>query len=86
MHFRREKYVAMGGPDGGNGGRGGDVILVADPQKKSLLDLTYTPHFYAGEGQPGLGSNKYGSGANDLIASYPCRHSCLPRRTDFLPI
>ena len=71
MHFRREKYVAMGGPDGGNGGRGGDVILIADPQKKSLLDLTYTPHFYAKEGEPGLGSNKYGSSAKDLIVRIP---------------
>ena len=71
MHFRREKYVAMGGPDGGSGGRGGDVFLLADPQKKSLLDLTYSPHFYAGEGEPGLGSNKYGSGAKDLIVHIP---------------
>jgi len=71
MHFRREKYVAMGGPDGGSGGRGGDVLLLADPQKKSLLDLTYSPHFYAGEGEPGLGSNKYGSGAKDLTVHIP---------------
>ncbi len=71
MHFRREKYVAMGGPDGGSGGKGGDVILVADRQKKSLLDLTYTPHFYAGDGEPGLGSNKYGHGAKDLTVPIP---------------
>src|SRR5471032_570737 len=76
MHFRREKYVAMGGPDGGNGGRGGDVILLADSQKKSLLDLTYTPHFYAKEGEPGLGSNKYGSSAKDLIVRIPVGTWC----------
>ncbi len=71
LSFRREKYVAMGGPDGGSGGRGGDVLLVADPQKKSLLDLTYKPHFYAGEGEPGQGSNKVGAGAKDLLVPIP---------------
>jgi GTP-binding protein len=45
LSFRREKFVPLGGPDGGNGGRGGDVILVAEPQMKSLLDLSYKPHF-----------------------------------------
>src|ERR1017187_4875610 len=71
MSFRREKFVPMGGPDGGNGGRGGDVILVADAQKKSLLDLTYRPHFYAEEGQPGLGSNKSGHEGKDLLVYVP---------------
>src|SRR5882672_7310825 len=71
MHFRREKYVAMGGPDGGSGGRGGDVLLLADPQKKSLLDLTYKPHFYADDGAPGEGSNKVGRSAKDLTVSIP---------------
>src|SRR3954464_8469302 len=71
MTFRREKYVARGGPDGGNGGRGGDVILVADSHKKSLLDLTYKPHFYAQEAQPGQGSNKTGRSGEDLKVLVP---------------
>lgn len=71
MSFRREKYVPMGGPDGGNGGRGGDVLLVADPQKKSLLDLTYRPHYYAEEGEPGMGGNKMGHGGKDLLVYIP---------------
>ena len=71
MSFRREKYVDMGGPDGGNGGRGGDVYIVADPRRKSLLDLTYRPHFHALDGSPGRGANKYGRGAEDLIVIVP---------------
>jgi len=71
MSFRREKYVPMGGPDGGNGGKGGDVLLIADAQKKSLLDLTYRPHFYAQEGEPGGGSNKSGHGGKDLLVYVP---------------
>src|SRR5271156_5328394 len=71
LSFRREKYVAMGGPDGGSGGRGGAGLIIADPQKKSLVDLTYKPHFYAGEGEPGLGSNKVGRGAEDLLVRVP---------------
>jgi GTP-binding protein len=71
LSFRREKFVPLGGPDGGNGGRGGDVILVSDPQKKSLLDLTYKPHFYAEEGDPGEGSNRSGRGAKDFEVFVP---------------
>src|SRR5437867_13323624 len=71
LSVRREKCVAMGGPDGGSGGRGGDVILTADPQKKSLLDLTYKPHFYAEDGEPGQGSNKVGASAEDLLVPVP---------------
>ena len=58
-------------PDGGNGGKGGDVLLVADAQKKSLLDLTYRPHFYAEEGEPGGGSNRSGHGGKDLLVYVP---------------
>jgi len=71
MSFRREKYVDMGGPDGGNGGRGGDIYLQADPHRKSLLDLTYKPHFHALPGSPGQGSNKYGRSAEDLTIIVP---------------
>jgi GTPase len=71
LSFRREKYIARGGPDGGNGGRGGDVIFRADAHKKSLLDLTYTPHFYGEEGEGGQGAGKYGKGAKDLLVLVP---------------
>jgi len=71
LSFRREKFVPLGGPDGGNGGKGGDVFLIADAQKKSLLDLTYRPHFYAQEGEPGMGSNKSGHGGKDLLVYVP---------------
>lgn len=71
LSFRREKYIDMGGPDGGNGGRGGDVYLVADQRRKSLLDLTYKPHFHALDGASGRGANKYGRGAEDLTVIVP---------------
>jgi GTP-binding protein len=71
MSFRREKYVPWGGPDGGNGGKGGDVLLVSDPQKRSLLDLTYKPHYYAPEGDKGGGSNRSGHSGADLKVFVP---------------
>lgn len=71
LSFRREKYVDRGGPDGGNGGRGGDVWVVSDPHRKSLLDLTYRPHFHAEQGEAGKGSNKYGYSAPDLTILVP---------------
>src|SRR3954465_12596585 len=71
VSFRREKYVDRGGPDGGNGGKGGDVFLRVDPQMKSLLDVAYHPHFYAPEGKPGQGSDKIGRGGEDLFVHVP---------------
>jgi len=71
LTFRREKYIDRGGPDGGNGGRGGDVILRAVAGKKSLLDLTYKPHFYAPDGKPGQGSNKIGRSGEDIYVDIP---------------
>ncbi|MGB0648302.1 MAG: GTPase ObgE, partial [Bradymonadia bacterium] len=53
VSFRREKFVAFGGPDGGNGGRGGDVIFVADEQLSTLIDLRYRKIYKAKNGQPG---------------------------------
>ena len=71
VSFRREKYVPRGGPDGGNGGRGGDVFLRVDPQKKSLLDLAYQPHYFAPDGKPGQGSDKVGRSGEDLYVQIP---------------
>ena len=69
--IHREKFKPLGGPDGGNGGRGGDVILVADNGVNSLLDLQHHPHRRAGSGQPGQGSNRSGATADDLIVPVP---------------
>jgi GTP-binding protein len=61
LSFRREKYVARGGPDGGNGGDGGDVVLVADGALNTLIDFRYQPQYKARNGQPGSGRNKTGA-------------------------
>ncbi len=58
--FRREKGVPRGGPSGGDGGKGGDVVLLADSQLATLLDVTSRQHFRAGRGQHGEGSNRTG--------------------------
>lgn len=69
--IRREKFVPFGGPDGGNGGHGGDVILVVDPQVHTLLDFHYSPHVKAQKGEPGQGSNRHGARGEDLILNVP---------------
>ena len=71
VSFRREKYVPFGGPDGGNGGKGGDVYLLAHGQVKTLMDLAFRPHYEALSGMPGRSSDKYGRGAEDLIIKVP---------------
>ncbi|MGX1769384.1 GTPase ObgE [Dietzia sp. NPDC055343] len=67
----REKFKPLGGPDGGNGGRGGDVVLVVDPQVHTLLDFHYRPHARAGKGQPGMGGNRNGANGDDLVLAVP---------------
>ncbi len=70
--FRREKYVPKGGPAGGNGGRGGSVILTADKHLYTLLDLRYNPHQRAPGGEAGQGNNRAGKDGRDLILRVPC--------------
>jgi len=71
VSFRREKFIPRGGPDGGNGGRGGSVILVADASLTTLLDFHYRAMFKAGRGQHGQGSNKFGKSADNLMIKLP---------------
>jgi GTP-binding protein len=70
--FRREKFVPRGGPNGGDGGHGGDAYLKADPHLRTLLDFTRQTQFEAQSGEPGAGYNKVGKSGEDLILSVPC--------------
>jgi GTP-binding protein len=69
--FRREKFVPRGGPSGGNGGHGGDVIMEADPQLTTLLDLRYQKQYKAARGQHGMGSDCHGRRGADRIIHVP---------------
>jgi GTPase len=71
LSFRREKFVPKGGPDGGDGGRGGDVVLVADPDLRDLSSLGSRHAFKAGRGQPGRGSGKHGADGTDVELQVP---------------
>jgi GTP-binding protein len=70
--FQREKYVAKGGPSGGNGGRGGDVILEADHDLNNLIGQYYQPRLIAKDGQFGMGKGMDGHAGKDLIVKVPC--------------
>ena len=70
-HFRREKFAPKGGPDGGDGGRGGNIILKGNKQLWTLLHLKFTKHVVAENGGDGSGSKKYGSNGKDTIIEVP---------------
>jgi GTP-binding protein len=69
--FRREKFVPKGGPSGGDGGRGGDIVLVVDPSLNTLIDFRYKRKFKAGSGENGQTSNMFGSDADNLYVKVP---------------
>jgi GTP-binding protein len=71
LSFRREKFIEFGGPDGGDGGKGGDIIVKGVKDVNTLIDYRYNQHFRAKRGENGMGSNKYGAGGDDLILKVP---------------
>jgi GTP-binding protein len=71
VSFRREKFIEYGGPDGGNGGKGGDIIFEAVAGLNTLIDFRYTQHFRAPRGKGGSGSNRTGPGGEDLVIKVP---------------
>lgn len=71
VSFHREKYVASGGPDGGDGGKGGSVVFVADPNMSTLMDFKYKRKYVAKDGEQGRAANSSGKNAEDLIIKVP---------------
>lgn len=69
--FRREKFVPMGGPDGGNGGRGSDIVFVGDRSLKTLVDLKYKKIIKGKKGENGMGQNRYGKNSEDIVIKVP---------------
>jgi GTP-binding protein len=69
--FRREKYIEFGGPDGGNGGKGGDIVFEAVENLNTLIDFRYAQHFRARKGGNGAGQDKTGAGADDVVIKVP---------------
>ena len=71
VSFRREKFIEFGGPDGGEGGKGGDIVFEAVGGLNTLIDFRYTQHFRAPRGKGGAGSNRTGAGGDDLVIKVP---------------
>ena len=71
VSFRREKFIEYGGPDGGDGGKGGDIVFEAAHGLNTLIDFRYTQHFRAPRGKGGAGSNMTGAGGKDLVIKVP---------------
>lgn len=82
VSFRREKFVPKGGPDGGDGGAGGNVIIEAAKQLSSLIDFRYRSHFLAERGAHGMGKNKHGRNGADLVILVPLGSQIKDSETD----
>ena len=81
LSFRREKYVPRGGPDGGDGGPGGSVVLEADPGMSTLLPFRYRRHFRAERGRHGEGANRTGRSGAELVVRVPIGTLVLDRKS-----
>ncbi len=82
VSFRREKYIEYGGPDGGDGGKGGDIIFEAVAGLNTLIDFRYKQHFKAQRGIPGSGKDRTGAGGNDLIIEVPVGTQVISDETE----
>ena len=71
VSFRREKFIEFGGPDGGDGGKGGNIVFEAVAGLNTLIDFRYTQHFRAPRGKGGAGANRTGAGGEDLVIQVP---------------
>ncbi len=79
--FRREAHVEFGGPDGGDGGRGGDVVLRASRHVDTLLGIFYSPRLFAENGEPGRGQKMFGRNGKDLVVDVPCGTTVIDEET-----
>ncbi|HMP79622.1 MAG TPA: GTPase ObgE, partial [Pirellulaceae bacterium] len=84
LSFRREKYVPLGGPDGGNGGDGGSVVLVVEQGVNSLVALAHRKHWRADSGHAGKGANRHGRSAPDLRIPVPPGTLIIDAKNDFI--
>lgn len=84
VHFRREKFVPHGGPDGGNGGKGADIVLRGNAQMNTILDLRYKKYINAEDGNPGEGGRRSGRNGADLILDVPLGTVALEAETRLL--
>lgn len=82
MSFRREKYIPLGGPDGGDGGRGGSVYLIAQDGMTTLTDFRYMRHFKSESGQGGMGKQRFGKSGEDLFVPVPAGTIVYDHNTD----
>jgi GTP-binding protein len=84
LSFRREKFVEYGGPDGGDGGKGGDIIIEGANHLNTLIDYRYQQHFSAPKGENGRGSNKYGANGADLVLKVPIGTEIFDENEEFV--
>ena len=84
VSFRREKYIEFGGPDGGDGGRGGDVWIEAVEGLNTLIDYRYQQHFKAGTGVHGMGRNRHGAAGEDVVLKVPVGTEVLDEDKELL--
>jgi GTP-binding protein len=71
VSFRREKFIEFGGPNGGDGGKGGDLIAQAVDGLNTLIDYRYQQHFKAKSGRAGMGKDRHGAGGDDIVMKVP---------------